>query len=101
MLEVENLVFDYPGHRALDDVSVRLERGTITALVGPNGAGKSTLMRLCAALDQPFSGTVRLNGEDVHANPRAAHRRMGFLPDFFGLYDVTSPGVTACRRRWA
>ncbi|WP_374312605.1 ABC transporter ATP-binding protein [Dongia sp.] len=87
MLEVENLVFDYPGHRALDDVSVRLERGTITALVGPNGAGKSTLMRLCAALDQPFSGTVRLDGEDVHANPRAAHRRMGFLPDFFGLYD--------------
>jgi ABC-2 type transport system ATP-binding protein len=87
MLHVENLFFDYPGHRALNDVSLFLERGTITALVGPNGAGKSTLMRLCAALDQPFSGTVRLDDVDVHANPRAAHRRMGFLPDFFGLYD--------------
>jgi ABC-2 type transport system ATP-binding protein len=87
MLEVENLVFDYPGHRALDGASLILTAGTITALVGPNGAGKSTLMRLCAGLDQPFSGTVRLDGLDVHANPRAAHRRMGFLPDFFGLYD--------------
>lgn len=87
MLHVENLIFDYPGHRALNDVSLFLERGTITALVGPNGAGKSTLMRLCAALDQPFAGKVYFDGLDVHADPRAAHRRMGFLPDFFGLYD--------------
>ncbi|WP_374382177.1 ABC transporter ATP-binding protein [Dongia sp.] len=90
MLEVENLVYDYPGHRALDAVSFTIERGSITALVGPNGAGKSTLMRLCAGLEQPFSGHVRLDGADVHANPRAAHRRMGFLPDFFGLYDDLS-----------
>nr|WP_298687975.1 ABC transporter ATP-binding protein [uncultured Dongia sp.] len=87
MLRVENLVFDYPGHRALDDVTLTLGQGTITALVGPNGAGKSTLMRVCAALDQPFSGQVHLDDLDVHADPRGAHRRMGFLPDFFGLYD--------------
>lgn len=87
MLNVRNLVFDYPGHRALDDVSFSVDPGTITALVGPNGAGKSTLMRVCAALDQPFSGQVLLAGEDIHADPRAAHRRMGFLPDFYGLYD--------------
>lgn len=87
MLHVDNLIFDYPGHRALNDVSFSLEKGTITALVGPNGAGKSTLMRLCAALDQPFAGTVQLDGLDIHANPRQAHRQMGFLPDFFGLYD--------------
>ncbi len=110
MLEVENLVYDYPGHRALDSVSLYLERGSITALVGPNGAGKSTLMRLCAGLEQPFSGSVRLDGEDVHANPRGAHRRMGFLPDFFGLYDELSvaqcleyraatQGVPAAQRR--
>lgn len=87
MLKVQNLVFDYPNHRALNDVSVTLEKGTITALVGPNGAGKSTLMRICAALEQPFSGSVHLDNMDVHEDPRAAHRRMGFLPDFFGLYD--------------
>lgn len=87
MLTVENLVYDYPGHRALDGISFAVEAGSITALVGPNGAGKSTLMRICAALDQPFSGRVLLGGADVHENPRAAHRRMGFLPDFYGLYD--------------
>jgi ABC-2 type transport system ATP-binding protein len=109
MLEIRNLVFDYPGHRALDGVSATIGRGTITALVGPNGAGKSTLMRVCAALDQPFSGTVLLDGGDVHADPRKAHRGMGFLPDFYGLYDeltveqcldyrAAAQGVDASRR---
>lgn len=87
MLSVENLIFDYPGHRALKDISFSIQRGSITALVGPNGAGKSTLMRICAALEQPFSGKVTLDGADIHADPRAAHQRMGFLPDFYGLYD--------------
>lgn len=110
MLRVQNLVFDYPGHRALDDVSFAVDPGTITALVGPNGAGKSTLMRVCAALEQPFSGHVFLDGRDVHDNPRAAHRRMGFLPDFYGLYDeltvaqcltyrAATQGVPASERR--
>jgi ABC-2 type transport system ATP-binding protein len=80
-------VFDYPGHRALDDVSFRIESKSITALVGPNGAGKSTLLRCCAALDRPFAGIVELDGYDIHEKPRLAHRRMGFLPDFYGLYD--------------
>lgn len=87
MLTVQNLVFDYPGHRALKDVSFAIDAGSITALVGPNGAGKSTLMRVCAALEQPFTGQVLLDGADIHKDPRAAHRQMGFLPDFYGLYD--------------
>jgi ABC-2 type transport system ATP-binding protein len=87
MIRVEHLIFDYPGHRALDDVSFAIAPGTITALVGPNGAGKSTLMRVCSGLDRPFAGRVRLQDIDVHENPREAHRRMGYLPDFFGLYD--------------
>jgi ABC-2 type transport system ATP-binding protein len=87
MLRVEHVIFDYPGRRALDNVSFEIEPGTITALVGPNGAGKSTLMRVCSALDRPFAGRVLLKGLDVHENPREAHRRMGYLPDLFGLYD--------------
>jgi ABC-2 type transport system ATP-binding protein len=87
MLSVEHVIFDYPGRRALDDVSFEIAPGTITALVGPNGAGKSTLMRVCSALDRPFAGQVRLENLDVHENPRDAHRRMGYLSDFFGLYD--------------
>lgn len=87
MIEISHLTYDYPGRRALDDVSVTIDPLTITALVGPNGAGKSTLLRLCAALDRPYLGTVKVNGLDVHDDPRAAHRCMGVLPDFFGLYD--------------
>jgi ABC-2 type transport system ATP-binding protein len=87
MIRVEHLIFDYPGHRALDDVSFDIAPGTITALVGPNGAGKSTLMRVCSGLDRPFAGRVRLQDLDVHESPREAHRRMGYLSDFFGLYD--------------
>jgi ABC-2 type transport system ATP-binding protein len=87
MLSVRHLVFDYPGHRALDDVSFSIEPKSITALVGPNGAGKSTLLRCCAALDRPFAGEVLLDGLDIHDAPRKAHQRMGFLPDFYGLYD--------------
>jgi ABC-2 type transport system ATP-binding protein len=87
MIDVSHLTYDYPGRRALDDVSVSIAPLTITALVGPNGAGKSTFLRLCAALDRPYMGQVRIDGIDIHDDPRAAHQRMGFLPDFFGLYD--------------
>ena len=87
MIDVSHLTYDYPGRRALDDVSVTIAPLTITALVGPNGAGKSTFLRLCAALDRPYFGQVKIDGIDIHDDPRAAHQRMGFLPDFFGLYD--------------
>ena len=87
MIRVEHLIFDYPGHRALNDVSFEIAPGTITALVGPNGAGKSTLMRVCSGLERPFAGRVHLQDVNVHENPREAHERMGYLPDFFGLYD--------------
>ena len=57
------------------------------ALVGPNGAGKSTLLRCMAALDRPFSGAVRIDGIDTQDDPRRVHARVGYLPDFYGLYD--------------
>ncbi len=45
MIEITGLTFDYPGHRALNDVTLTVPAGSVTALVGPNGAGKTTLMR--------------------------------------------------------
>jgi ABC-2 type transport system ATP-binding protein len=90
MIIVRGLVFDYPGIRALDDVSFSLEAHTITALVGPNGAGKTTLLRCLAGLETPFAGQVDVGGSDVLSEPRQSHRRMGFLPDSFGLYDELS-----------
>jgi ABC-2 type transport system ATP-binding protein len=87
MIAVRGLVFDYPGIRALDDVSFSLEPETITALVGPNGAGKTTLLRCLAGLDMPFAGEVTVAGLDVRREPRQSHRHMGFLADNAGLYD--------------
>ena len=86
LVVVENLIFDYPGRRALADVSLTIDRGTITALVGPNGAGKTTLLNCIAALALPAAGHIRVDGIDVHEAPRNAHARMGYLADFFGLY---------------
>lgn len=90
MIKVENLSFEYPGARALDDVSFTIETGSITALVGPNGAGKTTLLRCLAALDQPHDGAIRINGIDAIEKPRQAHEKLGFLPDHFGVYIALS-----------
>jgi ABC-2 type transport system ATP-binding protein len=90
MIAVSELVFDYPGTRALDHVTFALEQKTITALVGPNGAGKTTLLRCLAGLDTPFAGQITIAGLDVLSEPRQSHRRIGFLADSFGLYDDLS-----------
>ena len=90
MIEIRDLVFDYPGHRALAGVSLTIAGHSITALVGPNGAGKTTLLRCMAALETPYAGSVTIDGLDTREAPRAIHARLGYLPDFFGLYDALS-----------
>ena len=86
MIRVEGLVFDYPGHRALHGISLHIPPGTVTALVGPNGAGKSTLLRCLAGLDEPLAGQLTVAGIDVQEHPRKVHKKLGYLSDFFGLY---------------
>ncbi len=90
MIEINNLTFDYPGHRALDAVTLSVGSGSVTALVGPNGAGKTTLMRCIAGLETPLTGNITVAGMDVIEQPRAVHRIMGYLSDFFGLYQELS-----------
>ena len=94
LVQVERLTFDYPGVRALDQVSFSLRSGGITALVGPNGAGKSTLMRCIAGLETPLYGAISVAGIDALAFPRQIHARVGYLSDFFGLYDALT--VSQC-----
>jgi len=96
LIEVSDLVFEYSGHRALDGVGLRIDAGSVTALVGPNGAGKTTLMRCIAGLEQPLSGHVRVQGISVEESPREVHRHLGYLSDFYGLYDRLS--VARCLR---
>lgn len=90
MIEIEKLTFDYPGHRALDAVSLRVPEGSVTALVGPNGAGKTTLIRCIAGLETPLEGRITVDGTDVIEQPREVHRIMGYLSDFYGLYQELS-----------
>lgn len=87
-IEVSGLLFEYPGVRALDDVSFSVAEGSVTALVGPNGAGKTTLLRCLAGLEEPLLGSIHVAGVDVLEEPRAVHRRIGYLSDFYGLYDA-------------
>ena len=84
---MRGLVYDYRLKRALDNLSFTVEAGSVTALVGPNGAGKSTLLRCLAGLEEPLAGTIVIDGVNVLENPHAAHMKLGFLQDVFGVYE--------------
>ena len=90
MIKITGLIFEYPGHRALDDISLTVTPGSVTALVGPNGAGKTTLLRCIAGLETPLAGAIEVAGLDVIEQPRQVHRTLGYLSDFFGLYQTLS-----------
>ncbi len=86
IIQIEQLSFEYPGLRALDNITLQIQEGTVTALVGPNGAGKTTLLRCIAGLDVPLAGQIRVASIDVTEHPRKVHALMGYLSDFFGVY---------------
>ena len=65
LLEVDNVRKAFPGVVALDNVNLRIRRGTVHALMGENGAGKSTLMKIIAGVYQPDTGTIRLKGNEI------------------------------------
>jgi ABC-type multidrug transport system ATPase subunit len=86
MLEISNLSKIYPnGVQALQDVSLKIPAG-MYGLLGPNGAGKSTLMRTIATLQQPDSGSIRLDDLDVLHQPAELRKKLGYLPQDFGVY---------------
>jgi ABC-2 type transport system ATP-binding protein len=87
VIEVKNLRYEYTNNVALQNVSFSIKPNTITALVGPNGAGKTTLLRCLSALHHPYSGSVNINGFDTQGNPRDVHSNIGYLSDFFGVYE--------------
>ena len=83
LVEVMNLRFSHHERLILDDVSLFVKRGKITAIMGPSGSGKTTLLRLIGALLQPDSGKIQVDGFNVHQLPRHAllklRRKMGLL----------------------
>lgn len=83
MLRVNNIVKQYASHRALDDVSLEVEKGKIFGLLGPNGAGKTSLIRIITQITAPDSGEVIFNGKRLNANHIS---QIGYLPEERGLY---------------
>jgi ABC-type multidrug transport system ATPase subunit len=86
MLAISGLSKTYSnGVRALQDVTLQIDKG-LFGLLGPNGAGKSSLMRTIATLQEPDAGSLSFDGRDVLADPRGLRKRLGYLPQDFGVY---------------
>jgi sulfate transport system ATP-binding protein len=84
-IETSGLSKSFNGHVALDDVSVVVPEGSLTAILGPSGGGKSTLLRVIAGLERPDSGTVAINGRDVTHDP-AQDRGIGFVFQHYAAF---------------
>jgi ABC-2 type transport system ATP-binding protein len=87
MIEVRHLRKQYDGTVALDNLHLDVPAGEVFGLIGPNGAGKTTLIRILATLLEPTYGTVRIAGIDALEDPLRVHPLIGYLSDFFSLYD--------------
>jgi ABC-2 type transport system ATP-binding protein len=89
-LLIENLSKTYPnGVKALDGINLKITNGMF-GLLGANGAGKSSLMRTIASLQEPSSGSIFFNGKDIIANPQEVRKKLGYLPQEFGVYPKIS-----------
>lgn len=80
MIQVNNVVKTFDGFRALDGLSMTVEKGSIYGLVGPNGAGKSTILRHIMGIYRPDSGSVSVDGQPVYENP-AVKSKIAAIPD--------------------
>ena len=87
MLTVEHLRKDYRDLTAVNNLSFHLDKGDIFGFIGPNGAGKTTTLKVCATLLEPTEGTVYVDGLDVRTQSADVRGIIGFMPDFFGVYD--------------
>lgn len=87
MLRIENLTKQYGKFLALDHLNLHIEKGELYGFVGPNGAGKTTTMRIVCGLLKATSGDVYVDGVNAITNPEDIKRKVGYVPDFFGVYD--------------
>jgi ABC-2 type transport system ATP-binding protein len=92
VIETEKLTKSYGSHRGIIEVDLAVAQGEIFGFLGPNGAGKTTTIRTLLDLIRPTSGTARVFGIESSADPVAIHRRIGYLPGEFALYDRLTGG---------
>ncbi|UFJ42286.1 ABC transporter ATP-binding protein [Brevibacillus humidisoli] len=87
MIQTEHLGKRYGKLEALIDLNLQIEKGHVFGFIGPNGAGKSTTMMILSTLLAPTSGKAYVAGYDVAKEPKAVRQSLGYMPDFFGVYD--------------
>ena len=87
MPEILELKKSFGKFTALNSLSMNITDNSIFGFVGPNGAGKTTTMKIMAGLLKADSGNIYINGEDVLKNPQKIREKIGYMPDFFGVYD--------------
>ncbi len=87
MIKTENLTKKYGDLHAIDAIDLELGEGDLFGFIGPNGAGKTTTMRIIATLLEPSSGEAYVCNHSIYNEPREIRRLVGYMPDFFGVYD--------------
>jgi ABC-2 type transport system ATP-binding protein len=87
MIEIRGLTKKYGELFAIREIELKLEAGDVFGFIGPNGAGKTTTMRILATLLQPTWGEAYVAGHSIYTEPKEIRRAIGYMPDFFGVYD--------------
>jgi ABC-2 type transport system ATP-binding protein len=87
MIETRDLTKKYGDLYAIKSIDLNLMRGDVFGFIGPNGSGKTTTMRILATLLNPTWGEAYVGGHSIYTRPKEIRRMIGFMPDFFGVYD--------------
>jgi ABC-2 type transport system ATP-binding protein len=87
VIETHDLTKKYGDMFAIRSIDLRLEKGDLFGFIGPNGAGKTTTMRIIATLQNPTWGEAYVCGNSIYDKPKEIRRLVGYMPDFFGVYD--------------
>jgi ABC-2 type transport system ATP-binding protein len=87
VIETRRLTKRYGQLIAVNEINLKLAEGDVFGFIGPNGSGKTTTMRMIATLLSPDYGECYVCGQSIYTNPREIRRLVGFMPDFFGVYD--------------
>jgi ABC-2 type transport system ATP-binding protein len=86
IIQIQNLTKNYGERTAVDQLNLEVQEGDIFGFVGPNGAGKTSTIRIMATLLQLTAGEILIAGHSVQQEPRQVRRVIGYMPDFFGVY---------------
>src|SRR5574340_259324 len=87
MIQTQDLTKSYGPLHAIHNLTLRLDKGDLFGYIGPNGSGKTTTMRILATLLQPTWGEAYVCDYSIYTHPKEIRRLIGYMPDFFGVYD--------------